>query len=62
MDLVTIKVPRGATRGEHCGVIWVQQAAHLRRQRWPSSWRLAGRPVTSGITVADTAPPIRSLA
>jgi hypothetical protein len=30
MDLVTIKVPRVATRGEHYGVIWVQQAAHLR--------------------------------
>jgi hypothetical protein len=24
MDLVTIKVPAGATRGEHYGVIWVQ--------------------------------------
>ena len=30
MDLVTIKVPRGATRGEHYAVIWVQQAAYLR--------------------------------
>jgi hypothetical protein len=29
MDLVTIKVPRGATRGEHYGVIWVQQAAYV---------------------------------
>ena len=27
MDMVTIKVPAGATRGEHYGVIWVQQAA-----------------------------------
>jgi hypothetical protein len=27
MDAITIKVPRGATRGEHYGVIWVQQAA-----------------------------------
>jgi hypothetical protein len=27
MDMVTIKVPRGATRGEHYGVIWVQQRA-----------------------------------
>jgi hypothetical protein len=27
MDLVTIKVPKGATRGEHYGVIWVQQSA-----------------------------------
>ena len=26
--MVTIKVPRGATRGEHYGVIWVQQTAH----------------------------------
>ena len=26
-DLVTIKVPRGATRGEHYGVVWVQQTA-----------------------------------
>ncbi len=25
MDMVTIKVPLGATRGEHYGVIWVQQ-------------------------------------
>ena len=27
MDLVTIRVPAGATRGEHYGVIWTQQAA-----------------------------------
>lgn len=26
-DVVTIRVPAGATRGEHYGVIWVQQAA-----------------------------------
>ncbi len=26
-DMVTVKVPRGATRGEHYGVIWVQQTA-----------------------------------
>jgi hypothetical protein len=26
-DMVTIKVPSGATRGEHYGVVWVQQAA-----------------------------------
>jgi hypothetical protein len=26
-DKITIRVPRGATRGEHYGVIWVQQAA-----------------------------------
>jgi hypothetical protein len=30
MDTVTIKVPPGATRGEHYGVIWVQQAARVR--------------------------------
>jgi hypothetical protein len=30
MDTVTIKVPPGATRGEHYGVIWVQQAAYVR--------------------------------
>ncbi|MCW2929462.1 MAG: hypothetical protein JWM19_424 [Actinomycetia bacterium] len=30
MDMVTIKVPRGATRGEHYGVIWVQQRARTR--------------------------------
>ncbi len=29
-DLVTIKVPQGATRGEHYAVIWVQQAAYVR--------------------------------
>jgi hypothetical protein len=27
MDMVTIKVPPGATRGEHYGVVWVQQRA-----------------------------------
>jgi hypothetical protein len=27
LDMVTVRVPRGATRGEHYGVIWVQQAA-----------------------------------
>jgi hypothetical protein len=27
MDTITIKVPSGATRGEHYGVIWVQQVA-----------------------------------
>ena len=30
MDTITVKVPRGATRGEHYGVIWVQQTAHVR--------------------------------
>jgi hypothetical protein len=30
MDLVTLRVPRGATRGEHYGVIWVQQEAYVR--------------------------------
>jgi hypothetical protein len=30
LDMVTIRVPRGATRGEHYGVIWVQQAARVR--------------------------------
>ncbi len=30
MDLVTIKVPRIATRGEHYGVVWVQQVGHAR--------------------------------
>jgi hypothetical protein len=30
MDMITIKVPSGATRGEHYGVIWVQQAAFVR--------------------------------
>jgi hypothetical protein len=30
MDTITIKVPRNATRGEHYGVIWVQQTAKAR--------------------------------
>jgi hypothetical protein len=30
MDMVTIKVPPGATRGEQYGVIWVQQEARAR--------------------------------
>jgi hypothetical protein len=30
MDMVTIKIPPGATRGEHYGVIWAQQAAYVR--------------------------------
>jgi hypothetical protein len=30
MDMVTIEVPAGATRGEHYGVIWVQQTARSR--------------------------------
>ena len=30
MDMVTLKVPPGATRGEHYGVIWVQQEAYAR--------------------------------
>jgi hypothetical protein len=29
-DLITIRVPRGATRGEHYGVIWVQQSSQAR--------------------------------
>jgi hypothetical protein len=33
MDRITIKVPRGATRGEHYGVIWVQQVARARASR-----------------------------
>jgi hypothetical protein len=27
MDMITVRVPPGATRGEHYGVIWVQQTA-----------------------------------
>jgi hypothetical protein len=27
MDMITIKVPAGATRGEHYGVVWIQQTA-----------------------------------
>ena len=30
MDTVTIKVPLGATRGEHYAVIWVQQESYAR--------------------------------
>jgi hypothetical protein len=30
MDMVTIRVPRGAVRGEHYGVIWVQQESQAR--------------------------------
>jgi hypothetical protein len=30
MDMVTIRVPPGATRGEHYGVIWAQQTAGVR--------------------------------
>jgi hypothetical protein len=30
MDMVTIRVPRKPTRGEHYGVIWAQQVGHLR--------------------------------
>jgi hypothetical protein len=30
MDMITIRVPPGATRGEHYGVIWVQQTAKVR--------------------------------
>jgi hypothetical protein len=37
MDTITIKVPRGATRGEHYGVVWVQQAAKVRRHGTRSS-------------------------
>jgi hypothetical protein len=35
-DMVTIKVPAGATRGEHYGVVWVQQAAKARTGRGSS--------------------------
>jgi hypothetical protein len=31
MDLVTIRIPKVATRGEHYGVIWVQQSARVRQ-------------------------------
>jgi hypothetical protein len=30
MDMITIRVPLDATRGEHYGVIWVQQTAKVR--------------------------------
>jgi hypothetical protein len=30
MDMITIKVPLGATRGEHYGEIWVQQESYAR--------------------------------
>jgi hypothetical protein len=36
MDMITIRVPPGATRGEHYGVIWVQQTAKA-RARGPES-------------------------
>ena len=39
LDMVTIRVPRGATRGEHYGEIWVQQVAHGR--------------TTSGVTITE---------
>ena len=32
-DMITIRVPRGATRGEHYGVIWVQQASQARNHQ-----------------------------
>jgi hypothetical protein len=31
MDMITVRVPPGATRGEHYGVIWVQQTAKAPR-------------------------------
>lgn len=31
LDMVTIRVPRGATRGEHYGIVWVQQTARIHR-------------------------------
>ena len=44
MDMITIRVPRRPTRGEHYGVIWVQQVAHVLRsatalpsKRWAGS-------------------------
>jgi hypothetical protein len=33
MDMVTIRVPRRATRGSHYGVIWAQQVAHVHSAR-----------------------------
>ncbi len=30
MDTVTVKVPQGATKGEHYGVVWVQQTSKAR--------------------------------
>jgi hypothetical protein len=36
MDMITIRVPLGATRGEHYGVIWVQQMAKARARRGES--------------------------
>jgi hypothetical protein len=35
LDRITIRVPRVATRGEHYGVIWVQQTALMRRATGP---------------------------
>jgi hypothetical protein len=32
LDMVTIRVPRKPTRGEHYGVIWAQQVGHVRTQ------------------------------
>ncbi len=54
MDMITIKVPPGATRGEHYGVIWVQQAAHvwastgLASTRWPGSASASNWPSARG--------------
>ncbi len=41
LDMVTIRVPRSATRGEHYGEIWVQQVSHVRN--------------TSGVAIKEVA-------
>ena len=33
LDMITIRVPQGASRGEHYGVIWVQQTARATTKR-----------------------------
>jgi hypothetical protein len=43
MDMVTIKLPQGATRGEHYGAIWVQQEAKAPAKSGQSSVTEAAR-------------------
>ena len=72
MDMVTIRVPRKPTRGEHYGVIWVQQVAHARDARgfaikevsgsasgstWPWAGAASPRPISPLPPSPAIAPP-----
>ncbi len=57
LDMVTIRVPRNATRGEHYGVVWVQQTARARSARGTEILEVARVGIRIYLAVGHGLPP-----